>query len=192
MLGSWDDRLFDWVNHDWSSPPLDVAFRFFTLGSKLPIVIAFLVIVLIAHLFASAKSRAAAIQTMIAWPIANGVTDVFKKLFYAARPCVVHPDYVKVADYAGKAIFSDSSGIMSAHAANMAAVATVITLRLKWWGAPWILVALLSGLSRIYVGVHYPSQVMLGWLTGIAVASVVVKAWDFFARKNKAIDTHTL
>ena len=49
-----------------------------------------------------------------------------------------------------------------------------MTLALGWrWGAPWIVVALLVGVSRVYVGVHFPSQVVFGWTLGIASGVVV-------------------
>ena len=184
MLGAWDEAVFHWINHGWSSPFLDEIFRFFTLATKIPWVVAVLALVLLGYILAGPKTRAAAIQAMIAWPLANELTDIIKNSIQTLRPCVVHPDYARVIDYAGKAIYLDSSGTMSAHAANMAAVATVVTFRLKWWGAPWILFALLSGLSRIYVGVHYPSQVIFGWLAGFLLGFATVKIWDWYTKKR--------
>ena len=70
----------------------------------------------------------------------------------------------------------------------MAALAFVLCYHFKWWGAIWVLVALLTGLSRIYVGVHYPSQVLLGYLCGVFCAFLVIKTWEAFMRlrQNKA------
>ncbi|MBA3725422.1 MAG: phosphatase PAP2 family protein [Armatimonadetes bacterium] len=184
MLGAWDDAVFKWINGGWSSPFLDEIFRFFTLATKIPWVVALLAVILLTYILAGPKTRAAAIQAMIAWPLANEFTDIIKNSIQTLRPCVVHPDYARVFDYAGKAILLDSSGTLSAHAANMAAVATVVALRLKWWGVPWILFALLSGLSRIYVGVHYPSQVILGWFAGTIIGVAIVKAWDWYSRRR--------
>ena len=42
----------------------------------------------------------------------------------------------------------------------------------------WILVALFTGLSRIYVGVHYTSQVLLGWVCGALIALLTIKLGD--------------
>jgi undecaprenyl-diphosphatase len=59
----------------------------------------------------------------------------------------------------------------------MAAVAVAMTLNLKWWGVPWIIIAVLTGISRIYCGAHFPGQVLWGWCVGIAVGFAVHFLW---------------
>ncbi|MCH8274930.1 MAG: phosphatase PAP2 family protein [Armatimonadetes bacterium] len=175
MLGPWDQALFRWINAGWSSPLLDQVFWFFSMGIKETWVRVGLAGVFL-FLLIRRRARAAAIQAMFAWPLANELADVFKHGFQAARP---HADAIfRVSELT-------SYGTMSAHAATMAAVATVMTLRLGRWGLPWILVAFLTGLSRVYVGVHYPSQVALGWLGGFVCGWVIVKTWDAIVRLRR-------
>jgi undecaprenyl-diphosphatase len=81
-------------------------------------------------------------------------------------------------DYSGEVFWLDSSGTSSAHSANMAAIATVMALETGRWGIPWIAVALLTGISRIYTGVHYPSQVLLGWTVGVLSGIILSKGWS--------------
>lgn len=180
VLGSWDVALFRWINEAWASPFFDAVFRFFSLGIKVLALKIILLGVFAAFLAAGIRTRGAALQAMAAWPIANELADVFKHVLPTERPCNIMEGVRLITDYSGKVMFLDSSGTMSAHSANMAAIAMVLTLRLGKWGIPWIAVALLTGLSRIYSGVHFPSQVMLGWLAGAMVGWIVVKTWDAF------------
>ena len=47
-------------------------------------------------------------------------------------------------------------------------------MRLKWYFlAVAALLALLVGLSRLGMGVHYPSDVVAGWCLGLAWAEIV-------------------
>ena len=61
-------------------------------------------------------------------------------------------------------------GYFSAHAANAFGLATFFAVcwgKRKWlWGAWWLLWALVVGYSRIYPGVHYPLDILTGFLAG--------------------------
>lgn len=132
----------------------------------------FLLAYVLAMVIRGGKARPAALLSLVAFPIANFITDLFKKGLPAHRPFQV------IADVIVRTGKSDSMGTVSAHAANMAAVATVMTLVLGWrWGAVWIVAATLTGVSRVYNGVHWPSQVLLGWTIGIL--SGVVTVWVY-------------
>ena len=59
----------------------------------------------------------------------------------------------------------------SGHSAASLAAATVIWLSHRRTGWPAVVLAGLIALSRLYVGVHYPTDVMFGALSGIIIAS---------------------
>lgn len=74
-----------------------------------------------------------------------------------------------------------SYGIPSSHASDSLAVWGYLAYRLKksWLWALSILVVLLIGLSRMFLGVHFPTDVLAGWLIGLLAIFLLVKgeAW---------------
>jgi len=142
------------------------------------IVIGILFIVMLA---ANKETRKAAILALCAVVLSNTLTDILKHSVFVLRPS--DPRSGEWGTILPHGVgWLDSSGTASAHAANMAAVAVVIAYFFQWWGVIPILVALLTGIARIYVGVHYPSQVLLGWLCGAAVATLVLLSYRLWIK----------
>lgn len=49
--------------------------------------------------------------------------------------------------------------------------------RLKWLAAVIGVVSFLPGLSRLFMGVHYPTDVIMGWLLGVSAAFFWYEIW---------------
>ena len=64
----------------------------------------------------------------------------------------------------------------SGHAASAAAFATAVQAELGAAAAPLVALAAAVGASRVYVGVHYPLDVAVGALIGMAVARLSLRA----------------
>jgi undecaprenyl-diphosphatase len=166
-----DRQIFHWINHwpDSLSPVL----VFFSKGLDSPWMKALMIITFIA-LVSRPTTRRCGLVAGLMWPIANGLTDLAKKVPFG-RPGNELPDaIIRVG-------MSPSMGTASAHSANMAFVAFAMIYYFPRWGWIWGLVALLTGFSRIYVAAHYPSQVVFGWTIGVLAAwltiSLIERRW---------------
>ncbi len=177
-MRSLDLTLFHWIN-DWGVEWRGL-FVFFSEATKETPVRVGLVIVTALLIAAGPTTRKAALLGLVAVLMANSLSDGFKHLIPMLRPCA------ELNDITLRVGALKSFGTASSHSANMAALALVFCYYFNWWGTPWIVVAILTGLARIYVGVHYPSQVLLGYLCGLTCAFVVIKSWEAFVRLRKA------
>jgi membrane-associated phospholipid phosphatase len=75
-----------------------------------------------------------------------------------------------------------SYGIPSTHASNTLAVWGLIasTLKKSWLWTLSILLILLIGISRLYLGVHFPQDVLGGWLLGLVMLLLFLKYEGLF------------
>jgi undecaprenyl-diphosphatase len=96
--------------------------------------------------------------------------DILKPAFDRHRPFVTTPDVRVIGGRPRDASFP------SGHAANAFAGAVVLSTtipsgRLIWWP-----LAIAIAYSRVYLGVHYPLDVVAGSIIGAASAAIVVAA----------------
>lgn len=118
--------------------------------------------------------------------ISDQVTSGFMKPFFERfRPC--HDPGIKhlvhLVDDCGAPY-----GFASGHASNSFGLATFLwlTLRDKWAPVVWMFAwAVLVSYSRIYVGVHYPADVIVGALVGVLAAYIIYKLYEWILPKIK-------
>lgn len=76
----------------------------------------------------------------------------------------------------------------SGHTGSSFASAIILYKELpKKYGVPLVIFAILMGLSRLYVGVHYPSDVICGAIIGILIAIIIRKLYYYFNKNDLEI-----
>lgn len=109
------------------------------------------------------------------------LANAFKYGFERLRPC--HDETVMHRMRLVKSYCGGKYGFFSAHAANTAAIATFFSLLFRKYFKylPLLLIfwAVLVAYSRIYIGVHYPLDVITGIGLGIGAGRL------FYIVKNK-------
>ncbi|MEU8666808.1 phosphatase PAP2 family protein [Streptomyces anulatus] len=120
----------------------------------------------IAALGSSARSRRAALRGVASLAVASAaINTVGKGAVRRERPIA---DLVPVVRQLKRQPITTS--FPSGHAASAAAFATGVALESKGWGAVVAPVAVAVAASRVYTGVHYPSDVLAGAALGIGAA----------------------
>lgn len=73
----------------------------------------------------------------------------------------------------------------SGHAGSSFAAAVILLLSMpKRYGIPAIVLAFLISFSRLYVGVHYPSDVLCGAVIGTVIAVLVYRVGRYLSEKE--------
>ncbi len=107
-------------------------------------------------------------------------SSIFKPLFHRPRP-THNPDLavITVNDYRGGRF-----GFISSHAANTFGVAVLLgqVFRNKFLACTLLLWAVVVSYSRIFLGVHYPADVLCGAAVGSVVAWLVFKIYEYSRR----------
>jgi len=111
------------------------------------------------------RSLALAVLTGLTAFAADSLSFLVKDFAQRERPFVAHPSIHPL-------YVVHSSSFPAGHAATAFAGAVLLSVLAPRAAAAFIALATLIGVSRVYVGVHYPTDVLAGAVIGAAVGAV--------------------
>lgn len=168
-LQALDYSVFHFINQTIANPFLDVLLPFMRNASSW-IPLYFLLGFYCIHKYKE-KAIVYILYIVIAFALADFISaSIIKPLIGRLRPCHSLTLHARlVLGYCGGRF-----GFPSTHACNHIAIAWSIVLAniftKKWMNYLWILWALTIGFAQIYVGVHYPIDVIAGFVLGCLIA----------------------
>lgn len=176
-----DQQLLIYLNN-LGNPTWD-SFWLFITGKFSAIPLYVLLLFVIYRMFDVRKLILTLVLLALGITLADQLSNLFKNIiFMRLRPCyeplVTH--YIRHV----KPSCGGNYGFFSAHAANTFVVATYLGLifkkNIKALTILLFLWAIFVSYSRIYIGVHYPLDILVGILFGCAIGYVFYKVFLYF------------
>ncbi len=158
-----DTVLFRFLNESLANPVFDVIMPFLTNEENfiIPIVIAWLSLIL----FGGKRGRSAAVVLILATAAADALAyQVIKPTVGKLRPCHELESVRLLVNCGGK------YGFVSNHSANIFASMTSLSIFYRKYRPYFLGFAALVAFTRVYVGVHYPGDILFGSLLGFGLA----------------------
>ena len=170
--------LFYFINHTLENPVFNIIMPSITnIGGFIGIILILFLIIIFAHLKNNKRLRNIALLALISL-LVSGIFVVFvKNLIHEPRP------FVSLADVHLLIMENDPNSFPSGHTASTFSVVMIFVLNMKKIFKKYyiaisiitVVFAFLIAFSRVYVGVHYPSDVIVGGIIGTVMALLVNK-----------------
>ena len=112
-------------------------------------------------------NRRVVLSAAIAGALGLVLAQTISHFYYHPRPFADRGDVIQLVSHGADSSFP------SEHAVGAFAVAGSILWLRRGWGFLALGVAALVGLARIYVGIHYPADILAGAAIGLAVSYLV-------------------
>ena len=169
---SWEVELIEWLQDTISPAGIKLISHFSLFGEEV-----FLILIL-GFLYWGYDKR---LGRTLGLTVLMGMawSAMIKNVFLRRRPYFDNDDIKLIRPVNSKADYYDITAqgysFPSMHSAGAVTIygGAAVNKKKKWLIFTAVLLPILVGLSRIVVGVHYPTDVLGGWLIGIAAIAVV-------------------
>jgi len=171
LLDNIDRKILYLINDYLSNPIFDLFFVTITNEDLWAIPAIIFILILIYR--GGKRARIAIGITLIATGISDiTVVEMIKPAIARLRPSHVLGDTINILIGKG-----GKYGFVSAHAANIFCATTILSYFYNRWKKVLLFLAISVSISRVYVGVHYPGDVLFGGLYGYSIAWLFITIW---------------
>ena len=183
-----DLNILNWINANLHGDSfLNFIFAFITNSGNTGFI--WIILSLVFMLFK--KTRKCGFIMFVSLGVSFVLVDmILKPLILRPRPFFVDSDLMPFIKSSGVEI-PTSSSFPSGHSSSSLATSFALFFYNKKWGKPAVFYGFLVAISRVYFGVHYPTDVLAGILIGVLVAYVVniiaKKLENFYLKKRGVI-----
>ncbi|GAB0168449.1 phosphatase PAP2 family protein [Lysinibacillus sp. CTST325] len=161
--------IFQWIN-DLAGryPLLDKGMIFITDSVPYIVIVFMLFLWFTANKEKRAEKQYTAIYIVFTCLLGLGLNALIHFVNYHPRPFITYNVHQLVPH-------ADDSSFVSDHSVLVFSLACTLLLRKDSWKYPVLVWAILVGISRIFVGVHYPADVIGGALLSLGASFVIIK-----------------
>ena len=166
-----DINLIKWIHQYFSNTLFDIFMPFITNKKNwtLPIIL----LIFLLGFFSGPRGKITLAVLIISLSFTDAIcAQILKPFFERIRPSHLNLEEVNLLISKG-----GKWSMPSNHAANMFSLATVLSYFYKKYKPLLFLLAILISFSRVYVGVHFPGDVIVGGFIGFFISSSILILW---------------